>query len=75
MKRRFTPDQHVHGFRAAETRSSLWVRLINRVYLCYHKTVNLALSKRQYENNFRKDNSIDPKTPGSQAQVEKVNIS
>ncbi|KAH9985378.1 DEAD-domain-containing protein [Russula compacta] len=30
-----------------------------------------ALSKRQYENNFQKDNSIIQKTPGSEAQMEK----
>jgi ATP-dependent RNA helicase DDX27 len=30
-----------------------------------------ALSKRQYETNFQKDNSINPSTPGSKAQVEK----
>jgi ATP-dependent RNA helicase DDX27 len=44
---------------------------IYRVYLCCHKSANLALSKRQYENNFQKDNSINPKT-GSKAQVDKV---
>ncbi|KAI0286966.1 P-loop containing nucleoside triphosphate hydrolase protein [Russula aff. rugulosa BPL654] len=31
-----------------------------------------ALSKRQYDTNFQKDNSNDPKTPASKAQVEKT---
>ena len=47
---------------------------ICRVYLCYHKTANLARSKQQYENNFQEDNSINPKNVGSKAQVEKVSF-
>ena len=70
MKRKSTPDQHVHGFRAAKTSNSQKVCFICRVYLCYHKTANLARSKQQYENNFQKDNS--KKNVGSKAQVEKV---
>ena len=42
-----------------------------RIYL-HTPTANIALSKRQYENNFQKDNSIIQRTPGSEAQTEKV---
>ena len=41
------------------------------IFLAY-KLPNLALSKRQYENNFQKDNSMDQKSYGSKAQAEKV---
>src|SRR5882757_8022146 len=38
------------------------------------QTVSLALSKRQYENNFQNDNSINRKTSGPVSQAEKVSF-
>ncbi|KAH9064293.1 DEAD-domain-containing protein [Lactarius vividus] len=35
------------------------------------KTVSLDLSKRQYDSNFQKDNSMDGEAPGTKARVEK----
>lgn len=48
------------------------VSYLSRLFCVIIKHANLALSKRLYENNFQKDNSINPSTPGSKAQVEKV---
>ncbi len=72
MKLKSIPSLHVHGSRLAEIGNSQRVRLIRRVYLVRIKTASLDLSKRQYEGNFQKDDSMGREAPGSKAQAEKV---
>lgn len=48
------------------------MRLIHHVCLVHITTANLDLSKRQYENNFQKDNPAEREAAGTKARTEKV---
>ena len=72
MKLRSIPSPHAHGSRLAEISNSRRVRLIRHVRLVHIQMASLDLSKRQYDGNFQKDNSMDKEAPGSKAQAEKV---
>ena len=72
MKLRSIPSLHVHGSRLAEISNSRRVRLIRHVCLVQIQTASLDLSKRQYDGNFQKDNSLEKEALRSKTQAEKV---